>query len=66
MWTPSGWPVTRGLGTGSMGIACAAVGGVGWEHVHVCVDDATRLAYVKILPAEDAVSPAAFLQRASG
>jgi transposase InsO family protein len=37
---------------------------VGWEHVHVCIDDATRLAYAEILPKEDAPSAAAFLQRA--
>jgi transposase InsO family protein len=34
----------------------------GWEHVHVCIDDATRLAYVEILPAEDGASAAAFVQ----
>jgi transposase len=39
---------------------------VGYEHVHVCIDDATRLAYAEILPAEDGVSAAAFLQRATG
>jgi hypothetical protein len=22
---------------------------VGWEYVHVCIDDATRLAYVEVL-----------------
>ena len=27
---------------------------VGWEFVHVCVDDATRLAYVEVLPDEKA------------
>ena len=26
--------------------------GYGWEFVHVCVDDATRLAYVEVLPDE--------------
>lgn len=38
---------------------------VGWEHVHVCIDDATRLAYAEILPAEDAASAASFLRRAT-
>src|SRR6266487_888243 len=28
------------------------VGALGWEFVHVCVDDATRLAYVEVLPNE--------------
>jgi transposase InsO family protein len=39
---------------------------VGWEHVHVCIDDATRLAYAEISPAEDGASAAAFLHRATG
>jgi len=39
--------------------------GGGWEHVHVLVDDATRLAYTELLPAEDAVSAAGFLRRAA-
>jgi transposase InsO family protein len=36
----------------------------GWEAVHVCVDDATRLAYVEVLPNELAVTTAGFLERA--
>ncbi|HYF46058.1 MAG TPA: IS481 family transposase [Acidimicrobiales bacterium] len=38
--------------------------GAGWEAVHVCVDDATRLAYVEVLPDEKAVTTVAFLERA--
>jgi transposase InsO family protein len=37
---------------------------VGWEYVHVCVDDATRLAYVEVLPDEKAKSAISFLGRA--
>src|ERR687893_1415440 len=37
---------------------------VGWEYVHVCVDDATRLAYVEVLPDEKAITAGAFLKRA--
>jgi transposase InsO family protein len=37
---------------------------VGWEFVHVCVDDATRLAYVEVLDDEKAVTAIAFLRRA--
>ncbi len=33
----------------------------GWEAVHVCVDDATRLAYVEVLPDERAVTTVGFL-----
>jgi transposase InsO family protein len=36
----------------------------GWEAIHVCVDDATRLAYVEVLPDELAVTTVGFLQRA--
>ena len=40
------------------------VRGIGWEYVHVCVDDATRLAYVEVLADERATSCTAFLARA--
>ncbi len=36
----------------------------GWEFVHVCVDDATRLAYVEVLADEKATTAVAFLKRA--
>ena len=38
--------------------------GVGWEYIHVCVDDATRLAYVEVLADEKAVTAVGFLRRA--
>jgi transposase InsO family protein len=38
--------------------------GAGWEFVHVCVDDATRLAYVEVLPDERALTCVGFLRRA--
>jgi transposase InsO family protein len=37
---------------------------VGWEFVHVCVDDATRLAYVEVLSDEKGATAVAFLGRA--
>jgi transposase InsO family protein len=37
---------------------------VGWEFVHVCVDDATRLAYAEVLGDEKASTAVAFLHRA--
>jgi transposase InsO family protein len=37
---------------------------VGWERVHVCIDDATRLAYVEVLPDEKATTAIGFLGRA--
>jgi transposase InsO family protein len=38
--------------------------GAGWEFVHICIDDATRLAYVELLPDERATTCIAFLKRA--
>jgi transposase InsO family protein len=37
---------------------------VGWEYVHVCIDDATRLAYVEVLADEKAITAVTFLRRA--
>jgi len=39
-------------------------GVAGWEYVHVCIDDHTRLAYVEVLTREDSVSAIGFLRRA--
>lgn len=38
--------------------------GIGWEFVHVCVDDCSRVAYVEVLPDERSVTVAGFLRRA--
>jgi transposase InsO family protein len=38
--------------------------GIGWEYVHVAVDDATRLAYVEVLDDEKATTAVGFLRRA--
>jgi len=38
--------------------------GIGWDFVHVAVDDATRLAYAEELSDERAATTAAFLERA--
>jgi transposase InsO family protein len=40
------------------------VRGIGWEFVHVAVDDATRLAYVEVLDDEKGPTAAGFLRRA--
>jgi transposase InsO family protein len=37
---------------------------VGWEYVHVAVDDATRLAYVEVLGDEKGLTAVGFLRRA--
>jgi transposase InsO family protein len=46
--------------TDGSGVARAQVG---WECVHVCVDDATRLAYVEVLGDEKAPTAVGFLRR---
>ena len=38
--------------------------GAGWEYLHVCVDDHSRLAYSELLPDEKATSSSCFMIRA--
>lgn len=38
--------------------------GVGWDHVHVAIDDASRLAYVEVLPTAQQHDSLGFLERA--
>ena len=38
--------------------------GIGWEHLHVAVDDACRLAYTEILPTDRGADCVGFLRRA--
>lgn len=38
--------------------------GIGWEYLHVAIDDATRAAYVEVLPDERGETAAGFLERA--
>ena len=38
--------------------------GIGWEFVHVCIDDCTRLAYAEVLSDERSDTVCTFLQRA--
>jgi hypothetical protein len=40
------------------------VRGIGWEYVHVCVDDASRIAFVQVKPDERKHSAVAFLRAA--
>ena len=39
------------------------VRGIGWEFVHVAIDDASRLAYAEVLPNERSPSSSGFLRR---
>ncbi|MER9774909.1 IS481 family transposase [Mesorhizobium sp. M0220] len=36
--------------------------GIGWEFVHVCIDDASRVAFVQVMPDERKESAVAFLE----
>jgi transposase InsO family protein len=38
--------------------------GIGWDHLHVAIDDASRLAYTELLPDDRKNSAVAFLSRA--
>jgi transposase InsO family protein len=40
------------------------LGDAGWEYAHIAIDDATRLAYVEVLPNEKAITAVGFLGRA--
>lgn len=40
--------------------------GIGWEHLHIAVDDHSRVAYVELLPDDHGVTVAGFLRRAVG
>ena len=59
--------IHRGAGHRILGRGPGRHGGkgrAGWEFVHVCVDDATRLAYVEVLADEKASTAIGFLKRA--
>ena len=42
-----------------------SVEGAGWEYLHVCIDDASRVSYAEVLPDEKGVTCTAFLERAA-
>jgi transposase InsO family protein len=54
----------QGVGHRIHGDRRTRVRGIGWEFLHVCVDDATRVAYAEVLPDEKGASATAFLERA--
>jgi transposase InsO family protein len=57
--------IKRGAGHRVTGKRTHQAKGAGWEFVHVCVDDATRLAYVEVLANEQGRTAAGFLKRAA-
>jgi transposase InsO family protein len=54
----------RGVGHRITGDRRRRARGVGWECVHVAVDDHSRFAYVEVLANEEAATTAGFLRRA--
>ena len=56
--------IEKGAGHRVTGRRTSQAKGVGWERVHVCVDDATRLAYVEVLADEKARTSIGFMRRA--
>ncbi len=54
----------RGVGHRIHGNPRTRQRGIGWEFVHVCVDDASRAAYVEVLADERGETAQAFLRRA--
>ena len=56
----------RGVGHRITGDRRDTKRGAGWEAVHVCIDDASRLAYSEVLADERKTSAVPFLERAVG
>jgi transposase InsO family protein len=54
----------RGIGHRITGDRRTRVRGIGWEHVHVCIDDASRLAYAEVLASPAWPDAVGFLERA--
>jgi transposase InsO family protein len=53
----------KGVGHRITGRGIHRAQGIGWEYVHVAIDDASRLAYVEVLKDERATCATAFLKR---
>jgi transposase InsO family protein len=54
----------RGVGHRITGIRRHCTSGIGWEYVHICIDDHSRLAYVEVLGDERPWTCRGFLKRA--
>jgi transposase InsO family protein len=55
------WAKKTGTRTDAAGVRRLQTG---WDRVHVCIDDATRLAYAEVLPDEKTATVIGFLKRA--
>ena len=49
MWTRRPWAASRAPGTACTGDRRHRSPRIGWDHVHVAIDDASRVAYVEVL-----------------
>jgi transposase InsO family protein len=56
---PGHWATGKGRSAGQVRHR-----GIGWDFVHVCIDDHSRVAYVEVLPDERKQTAAGFLRRA--
>lgn len=56
--------ISGGAGHRMTGKRTSHAAGIGWEFVHVSVDDATRIAYVEVLSDEKGKTAVGFLRRA--
>lgn len=54
----------RGIGHRITGDRRTRVRGIGWEHVHVCIDDRSRVAYAEVLATAAWPDAVGFLERA--
>ena len=55
----------RGVGHRITGDKTKRARGIGWEYVHVCIDDASRLSYVEVLEDEKGPTASTFVRRAT-
>ena len=63
-WTSRAWARSTASVTASRGERAGRKRGLGWEHLHVAVDDASRLAYTEVLSGLNGEDAAGFLERA--
>ena len=64
--TSSAWPASAGLATASLETAGKESRGVGWEYLHIAVDDHSRIAFSAILPDQPRRSRHALLPHGQG
>jgi hypothetical protein len=63
-WTSRSWAASTRRATASLATQLGRSRRAGWDFPHVCVDDASRLAYTEILPSEGRHDTTALLERA--